>query len=220
MSKKEQEINAFSQRSMEVLIARKLLESKSIIISWQKPFIWASGWASPVYCNNRVLLSIPGARSFIKKELCSVIKNDFADVQMISGVATAGIAWGALVSFALKLPLILVRKRRKGDPGEQEEYKPGQKVIVIEDLISTGKSSIQHIASLRSAGLDVAGIVSIFDYGFDVAREAFSQTGITYKSLTNYTTLIHNATDIGLIPADKQEALLRWRGSPASWKGV
>src|SRR3990170_4004486 len=167
--------------------AEKLLQINAVKFSPEKPFTWASGWKSPIYCDNRKVLSHPYIRDYIKSELCNVVFEKYSSTEVIAGVATAGIAWGAMVADQLKLPFIYVRpKPKEHGLGNQIEghYEPGQQVIVIEDLISTGKSSLQVVEVLRSAGLEVAGIVSIFTYGFDVAAEAFSRSGVPCRSLT------------------------------------
>ena len=156
--------------------AEKLLQVKAVKLSPDAPYTWASGWKSPIYCDNRKILSFPFVRDYIKSELCNVVFEKFAEADAIAGVATAGIAWGAMVADQLKLPFIYVRpKPKEHGLGNQVEgqFKPGQKVIVIEDLVSTGKSSLQVVEVLRKSDVEVLGMVSIFNYGFDVAREAF-----------------------------------------------
>ena len=157
-------------------------------LSPEKPFTWASGWKSPIYCDNRKVLSFPYVRDFIKSEMCNVIFEKFPDADMLAGVATAGIAWGAMAADQLKLPFIICTSKTKGTwLGNQIEgiFEAGQKAVVIEDLISTGKSSLQVVDVLRNAGVDVIGMVSIFNYGFDVADKAFAEKNcniyFTYK---------------------------------------
>src|SRR6478672_8406686 len=167
----------------EKIIAEKLLQVGAVKLSLEEPFTWASGWKSPIYCDNRKVLSLPYIRDYIKSELCNVIFEKFADAEVIAGVATAGIAWGAMVADQLKLPFIYVRPRPKehGLGNQIEgEYTKGQKVVVVEDLISTGKSSLQVVDVLRQNGLEILGMVSIFNYQFDVAKEAFEKAGVTY----------------------------------------
>lgn len=173
-------------------VAEKLLQVNAIKLNPENPFTWASGWKSPIYCDNRKVLSFPFIRDFIKSEMCNVVFEKFPEAQMLAGVATAGIAWGAMAADQLKLPYIYVRpKPKEHGLGNQIEgyYETGQKVIVIEDLVSTGKSSLQVVDVLKSAGLEVAGMVSIFTYGFSVATEAFSKASLTYYSLTDTATL-------------------------------
>lgn len=207
----------------EKAIAEKLLQINAIKLNIQSPFTWASGWKSPIYCDNRKVLSFPYIRDFIKSEMCNVIFEKFPDAQLLAGVATAGISWGAMAADQLKLPYVYVRpKPKEHGLGNQIEgfYEKGQKVVVIEDLVSTGKSSLQAVDALKQAGLEIEGMVSIFTYGFDVAVEAFKQAGVRYIPLTGYEQLIALATEKGIIPADQQEVLLNWRKDPANWKGI
>ena len=204
-------------------VAEKLLQVNAVQLNPEQPFTWASGWKSPIYCDNRRILSFPFIRDFIKSEMCNVIFEKFPEAEMLAGVATAGIAWGAMAADQLKLPYIYVRpKPKEHGMGNQIEgyYEKGQKVLVIEDLISTGKSSLQVVDVLRRAGVEVIGMVSIFTYEFLVATEAFNTASLTYHSLTNYTTLIELAVNKGIVSADQQEVLLKWRDDPAGWKGV
>jgi len=205
----------------EKAVAEKLLQVQAVKLSPEKPFTWASGWNSPIYCDNRKVLSFPFVRDFIKSEMCSIIFEKFPEAEVLAGVATAGIAWGAMAADQLKLPYIYVRpKPKEHGLGNQIEgnLTAGQKVIVIEDLISTGKSSLQVVEVLRNAGVEVIGMVSIFDYGFEVAVKAFADAGIAFKSLTNYPTLISLAVEKGIVLADIESLLLDWRKDPASWK--
>lgn len=204
-------------------IAEKLLQINAVKLSPDQPFTWASGWKSPIYCDNRKVLSFPYIRDYVKSELCNVVFEKFPDAQLIAGVATAGIAWGALVADQLKLPYIYVRpKPKEHGLGNQIEgfYEKGQRVVVIEDLVSTGQSSLQVVDVLKSAGMVAEGMVSIFTYGFPVATEAFSAASLPYISLTNYTTLLETAVRKGIVTGSQQEILLKWRDDPAGWKGV
>ncbi|HMK05617.1 MAG TPA: orotate phosphoribosyltransferase [Ferruginibacter sp.] len=206
----------------EKAVAEKLLQINAIKLSPQEPFTWASGWKSPIYCDNRKVLSYPYIRDFIKSEMCSVIFEKFPDAEVLAGVATAGIAWGAMAADQLKLPYIYVRpKPKEHGLGNQieGELKKGQRVIVVEDLISTGKSSLQVCDVLRAAGAEVMGMVSIFTYGFAVADDAFKAAGIPYESLTNYPTLINLALEKGIVSADQQNTLLNWSSNPSGWPG-
>lgn len=206
----------------EKAVAEKLLQINAIKLSPQQPFTWASGWKSPIYCDNRKVLSFPYIRDFIKSEMCSVIFEKFPDADILAGVATAGIAWGAMAADQLKLPYIYVRpKPKEHGLGNQIEgnLEKGQKVVVIEDLISTGKSSLQVCDVLKAAEVEVIGMVSIFTYGFSVADKAFETAGIPYRSLTNYPTLIELAIEKGIIPPDQQKTLLNWSADPANWSG-
>ena len=204
----------------EKAIAEKLLQINAIKLSPQQPFTWASGWKSPIYCDNRKVLSYPFIRDFIKSEMCSVVFEQFPEAEMLAGVATAGIAWGAMVADQLKLPYIYVRPKPKVHGlGNQVEgfYKKGSKVVVIEDLISTGKSSLEVVEVLRREGVEVVGMVCIFTYGFDVAEKAFAEAGVKYISLTNYNTLIQLAAENGIVTAGEQQTLVNWRIDPANW---
>ena len=204
-------------------VAERLLQIGAVKLNPSERFTWASGWKGPIYCDNRKILSFPYVRDFIKSEMCNVIFEKFAEAEMLAGVATAGIAWGAMAADQLKLPYIYVRpKPKEHGLGNQVEgyYETAQKVLVIEDLISTGKSSLQVVDVLRKSGLEVAGMVSIFNYGFDVADSAFSNAGVKYESLTNYSALINIALEKGIVNPETEAVLLQWREDPASWKGL
>jgi len=204
-------------------VAEKLLQVNAVKLSPEQPFTWASGWKSPIYCDNRKVLSFPFIRDFIKSEMCNVIFEKFPDAGMLAGVATAGIAWGAMAADQLKLPYIYVRpKPKEHGLGNQIEgfYERGQQVVVIEDLVSTGKSSLQVVDVLKEQGLEVTGMVSIFTYGFAVATEAFNKASLTWYSLTDYPTLIGSAIEKGIVSADQQDILLKWRDDPANWGRV
>lgn len=204
-------------------VAEKLLQTNAVRLSPQSPFTWASGWKSPIYCDNRKVLSFPYIRDFVKSEMCNLIFERYPEVDLLGGVATAGIAWGAMAADQLKLPFMYVRPKPKDHGlGNQIEgsYEPGQKVVVIEDLISTGKSSLQVVDVLRAAGLEVLGMVSIFSYGFNVAEEAFAKAEVPFQSLTNYGTMVSLAMEKGIISADMEPILLKWREDPANWTGV
>jgi len=205
------------------VIAEKLLQINAIKLSVHEPFTWASGWKSPIYCDNRKALSFPFVRDFIKSEMCNVIFQDFENADMIAGVATAGIPWGAMSADQLKLPYIYVRpKPKEHGLGNQIEgyYETGKRVVVVEDLVSTGKSSLQVVDVLKNAGLEVEGMVSIFNYGFENAKNAFREYNLTLKSLTDYDSLIALAIEKNSISEDDQKTLLNWRQDPSNWKGV
>ena len=204
----------------EKAVAEKLLQINAIKLSPQQPFTWASGWKSPIYCDNRKVLSFPYIRDFVKSEMCNVIFEQFPQAELLAGVATAGIAWGAMAADQLKLPYVYVRpKPKEHGLGNQIEgfYEQGQKVLVIEDLISTGKSSLQVCDVLKTAGVEVIGMVSIFTYGFDVADKAFETAGIPFHSLTNYPTLIELAIEKGIVSAEQQNTLMQWQADPGGW---
>ena len=207
----------------EKATAEKLLQINAIKFSPQAPFTWASGWKSPIYCDNRKVLSFPFSRDFIKSEMCNVVFEQFPDAELLAGVGTAGIPWGAMVSDQLKLPYIYVRpKPKEHGMGNQVEgvYEKGAKVVVIEDLISTGKSSLEVVEVLRKVGVEVIGMVAIFTYGFDIAEKAFSAAGVRYTTLTNYNTLIELAAEKGIVSAEEQKTLLNWRQDPANWNVI
>lgn len=206
-----------------LVTAEKLLQADAVRLSPKAPFTWASGWKSPIYCDNRKVLSLPYIRDYIKSELCNVVFEKFADAELVAGVATAGIAWGAMVSDQLKLPFIYVRpKPKEHGLGNQIEgqFKKGQKVVVLEDLISTGKSSLQVVDVLRQNEVEVIGMVSIFTYQFQIAKEAFERAFVPLISLTDYPSLLNLAEKKGLIQPTEQEILLNWRNDPANWGGL
>ena len=207
----------------EKALASRLLHVQAVKLNAQEPYTWASGWKSPIYCDNRKVLSFPYDRDFIKSELCSVIFEQFPEAEVLAGVATAGISWGVMAADQLKLPFVYVRpKPKEHGLGNQIEgfLEKGKKVLVIEDLISTGNSSLQVCEVLRQAGAEVIGMVSIFNYGFPVAKEAFEKAGVTLVSLTNYGVLIDLAKENNLIGQKEVEALLQWRESPSTWTGI
>lgn len=204
----------------EKAVAEKLLQINAIKLNPAQPFTWASGWKSPIYCDNRKVLSFPFIREFIKSEMCNIIFEKFPEADMLAGVATAGIAWGAMAADQLKLPYIYVRpKPKEHGLGNQIEgfYAKGQRVVVVEDLISTGKSSLEVVEVLKKEGLIVEGMVAIFTYGFDVADKAFADAGVSWQSLTNYPTLIESAIAKNLVNAEQQDTLLNWRKNPSEW---
>ena len=206
----------------EKAIAEKLLQINAIKLNSKNPFVWASGWKSPIYCDNRKVLSFPYIRDFIKSEMCNVIFEKFPDGALLAGVATAGIAWGAMAADQLKMPYIYVRpKPKEHGLGNQIEgyYEEGQPVIVIEDLVSTGKSSLQVVEVLRAAGLNVVGMVAIFNYSFQEAINNFEKAGVPLYSLTNYPTLIELAIEKNKLQPEEESLLLSWRENPAEWEG-
>ncbi len=210
----------FCGMTNEKTVAEKLLQVNAVKLNPKEPFTWASGWKSPIYCDNRKLLGYPYVRDFIKSEMCNVIFEKFPDAELLAGVATAGIAWGAMAADQLKLPYIYVRpKPKEHGLGNQIEgyYEKGMKTIIIEDLISTGKSSLQVVDVVRNAGLEVMGMVSIFTYGFDAAATACSEAGVPTVSLTNYPTLIELAIEKGTIDPEDQNTLLNWSKNPSEW---
>ena len=205
------------------VVAEKLLQVNAVKLNPQQPFTWASGWKSPIYCDNRKVLSFPFTRDYIKSELCNVVFEKFPDAELMAGVATAGIAWGAMAADQLKLPFVYVRpKPKEHGLGNQIEgfYERGQRTVVIEDLVSTGKSSLQVVDVLKEQGLEVIGMVSLFTYGFPVATRAFEAASLPYYSLTDYSTLLELAAEKGILTMNEQEVLLKWREDPAGWTGI
>lgn len=203
--------------------AEKLLQAGSVKLSPSTPFTWASGWKSPIYCDNRKLLSLPFIRDYVKSELANAVFEKFPEAEVVAGVATAGIPWGAMVADQLKLPFIYVRpKPKEHGLGNQieGEFSSGQRVVLVEDLISTGKSSLKVVDVLRQKEIQVEGMISIFNYHFNIAKEAFESAGVSFFSLTDYPTLLQLAVQKGLIQAQEEEILLNWRTDPANWKGV
>ena len=207
----------------EKVVAEKLLQVSAVKLNPEKPFTWASGWKSPIYCDNRRILSFPFARDFIKSELCNLVYEKFPEAELIAGVATAGIPWGAMVADQLKLPYIYVRPKPK-DHGLSNQveghFENGQRTVLVEDLVSTGMSSLQVAAVLKKSGLTVIGMTSIFTYAFPVSENNFAEAGIAYYSLTDYPALIELAIEKGMISKNQEEILLKWRENPAAWTGV
>jgi orotate phosphoribosyltransferase len=204
----------------EKTVAEKLLQVGAIKLSPNDPFTWASGIKSPIYCDNRKVLSFPYQRDFIKSELCSVIFEKYPDLDAICGVATAGISWGAMVADQLKLPFIYCRPEpKKHGLGNQIEglYKAGQKVLILEDLVSTGKSSLQVAEVLKKENLQIAGMVAIFSYGFSEAALAFNEAQIELKTLTNYPALLELAVEKGQIAENQLDILTAWSKDPKNW---
>ncbi len=202
-------------------VAGYLLKCKAIKLEPTTPFIWASGWHSPIYCDNRVTLSYPEIRTFIREAFVKTIGDHFPNPDLIAGVATGAIAQGALVAESLELPFVYVRASAKvhGRKNMVEgTLSPGQKVVVVEDLVSTGGSSLKAVEALREAGAEVAGMIAIFSYGFQVATDNFHNAGVQLITLTDYHTLIKTAVASGDIRQDQVEMLQQWRLDPANWK--
>jgi orotate phosphoribosyltransferase len=202
-------------------IAEQLLEIKAVKLQPSNPFNWASGWKSPIYCDNRKTLSYPSLRSYIKNAFAETVRRDFPDAEVIAGVATGAIAQGALVAEALNLPFVYVRSAPKDHGLEnliEGNLTAGQKVVVIEDLISTGGSSLKAVEAVRSAGGDVLGMAAIFSYGFPTAENNFEKAGVKLLTLSNYNAVLKVALSNGYINADEIAALEEWRKDPANWK--
>ena len=202
-------------------VAEFLLQIKAVKLQPNDPFTWASGIKSPIYCDNRVTLSYPNIRTFIRQEYSQSVLDSFGKPDVIAGVATGGIAQGALVAEELGLPFIYVRSEaKKHGMGNQIEgfFEEGQKVVVIEDLISTGGSSLKAVEALREAKLEVKGLVAIFTYGFKVAEDNFTNAKCPYRTLTDYDILLKHATETNLISEEEAGSLLDWKKDPQSWK--
>ncbi len=200
--------------------AQKLLQISAVKIDAQNPFTWASGWKSPVYCDNRTLLAHPHVRDFVKSELANMVLEHFPDADCIAGVATAGIPHGMLAADLLKLPFVYVRsKPKEHGRGNQIEggLQPGWKVVVVEDLVSTGGSSLQAVEALRATGAEVIGMCALFTYGFPVAQAAFEKAGVPLKTISNYAALLETALENGKVSADEMETLQVWREAPEVW---
>ena len=196
------------------------MEIKAIKLQPENPFTWASGWKSPIYCDNRKTLSYPKVRELLKQAFAEKVRALYPDVEVIAGVATGAIAVGVLVAEALNLPFIYVRSASKDHGlGNQIEgyFEEGQKVVVIEDLISTGGSSLKAVEALRAANVNVMGMLAIFTYQFGVSVEAFAKANCTVDTLTNYTALIELATEKNYITPAQMESLKEWRNHPDTW---
>lgn len=205
------------------LIAESLLQIGAIKLSPQEPFKWASGWNSPIYCDNRLSLSYPQVRSIIKKELARLCVEYFTKAEAIAGVATAGIPQGVLVAEELNLPFLYVRPKPKEHGLEnliEGKIEKGQKVVVVEDLISTGGSSLKAVAELRKAGAEVAGMIAVFSYGFDIAKQNFEQAQVPFVCLSDYQALIKVAVENRFIRTEDINSLNIWRKDPANWAVV
>jgi orotate phosphoribosyltransferase len=210
----------YNKSDIELKVAEFLLQIKAIKLQPSNPFTWASGWKSPIYCDNRITLSHPSVRTYIRQKLTQLIQEEFGSVDLIAGVATAGIPQGALVAQELGLPFAYVRsKAKEHGTGSliEGEIVEGQRVVVIEDLISTGKSSLQAVDALRNAGLSVAGLVAIFTYGFDQAEENFKEAKCRFATLSNYNTLIQYAAEHSFIGQNDVDLLTKWRRNPSEW---
>ncbi|MCM1309608.1 MAG: orotate phosphoribosyltransferase [Bacteroides sp.] len=207
-------------KQVETLFAEKLLKVGAIKLQPANPFTWASGWNSPIYTDNRVTLSHPDIRSFIKVELCRIIEERFPQADAVAGVATGAIAQGALVADTLALPYVYVRSSPKDHGLEnliEGTLKPGQKVVVVEDLISTGGSSLKVVEAIRMAGCEVVGMVAMFSYGFPVAQKAFKDAGVELVTLSNYNAMLEVALQTNYIREEDVALLKEWRTNPAEW---
>jgi orotate phosphoribosyltransferase len=202
-------------------IAEYLLQIKAIKLEPTNPFTWASGWKSPIYCDNRKTLSHPEVRTYIKKAFAQAILEKYPEVDVIAGVATGAIAQGALVAEELNKPMIYIRSSAKSHGMTnliEGEYKAGQKVVVIEDLISTGGSSLKAVEALREAGCEVMGMLAIFTYGFQTAVDNFANANCEVATLSEYNIMIDRAQEIGYVQSEDVEQLKEWRKDPGNWK--
>lgn len=208
-------------KEIRLQFAKKLMDIEAIKLQPNDPFTWASGWKSPIYTDNRKTLSYPAVRSFVKLELCHTILEQFPEAEAVAGVATGAIAQGALVAEQLGLPYAYVRPKPKdhGMGNQVEGMLPkGAKVVVVEDLISTGGSSLKAVEALRQYGVEVIGMVASFTYGFPVAEEAFREAGVRLVTLSDYNAVIEEAAVTGYIKDEEKQVLAEWRQSPSTWK--
>jgi len=203
-------------------LAATFMDIGAISLNTKEPFTWASGWKSPIYCDNRLTLSYPEVRSYVKNELTSVLQTHFPEVEVIAGVATAGIPQGVLVAENMNLPFIYVRSKQK-DHGLQNliegRIEPGKRAVVIEDLVSTGTSSLNAVKALREAGFVVLGMAAIFTYGFKAADDQFEALETPLVCLSSYAALLDEALKKNYIAAEQLELLKAWRVDPVNWKG-
>jgi orotate phosphoribosyltransferase len=206
--------------TIKKIFAQKLMDVQAIKLQPNDPFTWASGWKSPIYTDNRKTLSYPEVRSFVKLELCHIIQSQFPEAEAVAGVATGAIAQGALVADELQLPYAYVRPKPKdhGMGNQVEGFLPqGAKVVVVEDLISTGGSSLKAVEALRQYGVEVIGMVASFTYGFPVAEEAFRNAGVRLITLSDYDAVLEQAATTGYIREEDKAVLAEWRKNPSEW---
>lgn len=208
-------------QSVEKAVAKSLMEIKAVLLRPETPFTWASGWKSPIYCDNRKILSYPEIRENVCRWMADIIQKQYPDVEVIAGVATGAIAHGYLVAHMLGKPFCYVRPKPKDHgTGSQIEgiLEPGKKVVIVEDLISTGMSSLAAKNALVNAGADIMGMVAIFSYNFLQARKAFEDANVELTTLSNYDTLVEVAHEIGYIKQSEIDVLKEWRISPSNWR--
>ena len=209
-------------KTLEAIFADKLLKVKAIKLQPTNPFTWASGWKSPFYCDNRKTLSYPDLRSFVKIQTARLILERFPEAEAVAGVATGAIPQGAMVADTLNMPFVYVRSKPKDHGLEnliEGELKPGTKVVVVEDLISTGGSSLKAVEAIRNYGCEVVGMVASYTYGFDVAEKAFKESNVELVTLTNYEAVVAQALATGYIKEEDVELLNQWRKAPSEWQG-
>ena len=207
---------------MEKKVAKLLMDIQAVFLRPNDPFTWASGWKSPFYCDNRKTLSYPDLRSFVKIETSRLILERFPEAEAVAGVATGAIPQGAMVADTLNMPFVYVRSKPKDHGLEnliEGELKPGTKVVVVEDLISTGGSSLKAVEAIRNYGCEVVGMVASYTYGFDVAEKAFKEAGVELVTLTNYEAVVAQALSTGYIKEEEVELLNQWRQAPSEWQG-
>ncbi|MBO6830552.1 orotate phosphoribosyltransferase [Allomuricauda sp.] len=201
--------------------AELLLQINAIKLEPENPFTWASGWKSPIYCDNRIMLSYPAVRNFVREEIAKQVENLYGRPDVIAGVATGAIGIGILVAEALGLPFVYVRPKPK-EHGRQNQiegyFEPGQSVVVIEDLISTGNSSLNAVQALKEQNADIKGMIAIFTYGFPISTENFEKEGVELHTLSDYENLIEQASDTQYIKENQLQTLLEWRSNPQQWK--
>ena len=209
-------------KTLEAIFADKLLKVKAIKLQPTNPFTWASGWKSPFYCDNRKTLSYPDLRSFVKIQTARLILERFPEAEAVAGVARGAIPQGAMVADTLNMPFVYVRSKPKDHGLEnliEGELKPGTKVVVVEDLISTGGSSLKAVEAIRNYGCEVVGMVASYTYGFDVAEKAFKEANVELVTLTNYEAVVAQALATGYIKEEDVELLNQWRKAPSEWQG-
>jgi len=214
-------MNDDSTNPLEYLVAEKLLKVKAIKLQPHNPFIWASGWKSPIYCDNRKTLSYPDIRNFIKIELARTVRERFDEATVIAGVATGAIAQGAMVAEELGLPFIYVRSKPKDHGLEnmiEGDLPPRSKVLVIEDLISTGTSSLKVVEAIRNDGSEVIGMLAIFSYGFSVAQKQMEEAHVDCVTLSNYEAILRVALETNYITEAELKTLQEWRHNPSKWQ--
>lgn len=202
-------------------VARYLLDVKAVQLNWEKPFRWTSGWLSPIYCDNRLTLSYPVVRHYIKNAFVELAKNRFPETEVIAGVATAGIPQGALIADALNLPFVYVRAKPKEHGKEnliEGEIMPSKRVLIVEDVISTGKSTLQAADALQEAGFVIEGVIGIFTYGFDFVINQFSARDIPFYTLSDYGYLLQELTKHQVIAPEVMDTLKAWREKPDTWQ--
>lgn len=213
-------MNHHTLSSVSEKVAASLLETQAVILQPNAPFTWASGWKSPIYCDNRLVLSYPKVRKFIAQSLAEVVRSQFNMIEAIAGVATAGIPWAALVAAELDLPMLYIRSAAKGHGKEnliEGRIEAEQRVVIIEDLISTGGSSLKAAQAVKDAGMEPLGMVAVFTYGFPVAAHNFQEAGLPLHTLSNYETLIQVASNHGILEPEQLETLATWRNAPEKW---